>query len=77
MFELIGKGINILQVFAPLAILGLAILTAWGILKWGKRLGYAFMELSSNPFSFIFGLLVIAMFLFLYFKYIQPLFSTL
>lgn len=75
MFELIDKGMGILEVFAPIAILGLAILTAWGVIKWGKRLGLAFMELSSNPASFVFALIVIALFMFIYFKHIQPLFG--
>lgn len=75
--EVIKQAGNMLSIFAPLVILAIAILTAWGIIKWGNRLGQAFSELSKNPASFIFGLLVIALFLWLYFKYIHPLWQVI
>lgn len=77
MIELLQKGTSILQLFAPLAILALGLLTAWGIIKWSRRLGKAFIEMSSNPASFVFALIVIAIFLFIYFKHVEPLFSQL
>lgn len=75
MIDIVSKGVAILQIFAPIGVLAIAIITAWGVLKWGKRLVFAFIELSSDPFSFVFGLIVIALFMFIYFKHIQPLFS--
>ena len=77
MFDLVEKGTNILQMFAPIAVLALAIVTAWGVIKWGKRLLQAFMELASSPGSFIFALVIIALFLYTYFRYIEPLFNQL
>lgn len=77
MLDLIGKGTSILQIFAPLAILALAILTAYGVIKWGKRLTRAFIEISSSPGAFIFALLVMGLFLYIYFNHIAPLFDKI
>lgn len=65
--------LTVLKWFAPVAVVALAILTAWGIIKWTRRLGKATMELSKNPFSLVFGLVVIGLFVFLFFKYLNPL----
>lgn len=73
--EIIIQAKNIINIIGPLAVLALAILTAWGILKWGKRLGSAFKDMAESPASFVFMIIVIALFLFIYFEYVNPLFN--
>lgn len=70
--ELINSAKEILSWFGPIASLGLAILLAFGIVKWAKRLGFAFLEMGKNPFTFIFMLIVIAIVMIMYFKFIHP-----
>lgn len=71
--QIIEQASKLITSFAPLAVFALAVLTAWGILKWLKKLGIAFKELSESPASFVFGIIVIVIFMWIYFSYIAPL----
>lgn len=71
--QIFEQALSLLKLFAPLAVGVIAILTAWGIIKWGKRLGEAFKGLSESPVSFMFGIIVVALFLYFFFKYVSPL----
>lgn len=71
--QIIEQGTNLLKVFAPIAVLALAVLTAWGILKWYKRFGQAFKELTESPITFAFGIVVIILFIYVYLTYVAPL----
>lgn len=76
-FEIGRQVINILQAFTPLLIIVIAVVFAASVLRWSKRVGLSFKEITSNPASFIFGLLIIALFVYLYFDKIKPLFDKL
>ena len=71
--DLIVKAKEILSWFGPIASLGLAILLAYGMVKWAKRLGFAFLEMGKSPFTFIFMLIIITLVMIMYFKFIHPI----
>lgn len=71
--EAIIRAKELLSWVGPIVSLAFAILLAYGMFKWGKRLGFAFLEMGKNPFSFVFMLLVIMIVMLAYLKYIHPL----
>lgn len=71
--QLIPKALDILKTFAPLAIFVMAVITAWGVVKWGTRLSEAFKGLFESPERIIFLLIVVGLFLWIYFDKIAPL----
>ena len=72
--DLIIKAKDILGIVAPIATFALAVLVSWGIVKWLRRLGVAFKGLSESQASIVFLIVVVALFLYMYYKHIAPMF---
>lgn len=71
--EVILKLMPFLKMVLPIATTILAIIIAWSIIKWGRTLGTALSDLAESPASFVFGLVIVAIFLYFLFKYVMPL----
>lgn len=74
--NILDKVLKFLNMIGPLAAIGIAILVAFGVVKWFRRLKEASIELSKEPSSLFFALMVIAFFLFFFFKYISPILNN-
>lgn len=72
--QIIEKGMSIIQIVGPIVVFAIAVLTAWGMIKWGKNMGLAFKEFAESPLNFVFAIIIIAAFLYMYFKLVVPLF---
>ncbi len=57
MLDLFKQAKNILNAVLPLTILLIAVLTTWGLVKWGKRISEAFKGLFESPERIIFLLI--------------------
>ena len=73
MIEMLSGLSGILKLVVPLAILGIGVLTTWGIIKWGKRLSEAISEIFKNPTYVVMMIIVIAVLLWIWFDKVQPL----
>lgn len=71
--DLLETGKNFLRIIGPLAIFAVGIVTTWGIVKWAKTMGRAMKELAESPFSLMFAVVVVALLMFFYFAYVDPL----
>lgn len=75
--QVIEQAKNILQAFLPLVVFMIAVLTTWGIVKWGTRISEAFKGLFESPERIVLLMVVMGVFLWIYFKYISPLLQSI
>jgi len=75
MVKVANQILNILKIFSPFLTLIITVVFAAGVIKWTKRVGSAFKEITSNPGSFLFWLIIVALTFWLFFKYLYPQFN--
>lgn len=71
--DILNQVLDILKIFAPLAVLFFALITAYSVLKWTGNIKDSIKEITKSPASFIFGLIVIVLFFWIFFTYINPI----
>ena len=73
MIDIINSLRGWLSLVGPIITTIIAIVTTYGILKWGTKTIVAVKEIFTDPLKVLFFFMVLVLFFVAYFKYVQPI----
>lgn len=73
MIEIINNLKGWLSLVGPIITTIIAIVSTYGILKWGTKTIVAFKEIFKDPLRVLFFFMVLVLFFMAYFKYVKPI----
>ena len=77
MLDLVQQGLKLLDLIVPVFTFVFGVFLAYRLIRTARNFGIWWEEISKSPTSFVFGIVVIGLTLFLFIKYIKPLFDGL